>query len=1076
MINQYLFKNRSISWLILLSILIAGITSLHVLPRLEDPILSPRVGVITVTNVGADALEIESSVVKPIESWLQKIPEIRRLRSNIRTNVANIVIELEDQVSKPEETWSLIETELDSKFNFLPESCSRPELKIFPLKAYAAIVALVPSSENSVTLRRVSLLADELKSEILNLGGTTDVDLFGDVEEEFLIRVLPSTLSRTGISTGYLAEQILSHRKVPAGNLETDDTRLAVQIGSAGDLQERVKQLPIELPGQQDTIRLGDLAKVAFELKSSPQDFALIDKNRAIVLGILIENDVRIDRWTARLGESLQKFESRFPDEYSIQSLFLQNDQVSQRLNGLVQNLLISTLSVMLIVFLFMGWRCMLVIGLMLPLSAALVLLGFRAFSVPIHQMSVTGLIVSLGLLIDNAIVMTESVRSKIYAGDTPNKAMRDSVRHLGMPLTGSTLTTVFAFLPIAIMPGPSGEFVGSIAVTVILAITASLALALTILPSMIFLFGLNFKRRGFLNFGIQSGLFGKIYFVSLKTIFRFPILGILIGIVLPSLGLYFSARIDKQFFPANDRAQIQIEIELQNFNNLDALKECVKQAESIVENTPKVLHQYWFLGRSAPTFYYNVVPRRISTPNYAQAFIDLRDTSDLDFAIQQLQRRLDQKLCNARVIVRKLEQGPPFDAPIELRIFGNDLDQLQELGQQMRLVLSQHPKVIHTRSDLGDRMPRLDWQLDFSLLKRTGITEREASKFLFTNLAGASAGNVYVHGREIPARVVIDNPRGVGIQTLMQLPIHSSRPSGIGRERTALDLSSPVNLPASLPFGSLGTVQTSFDQGAIIRDNGRRVNEVKAYLQTGTLPSVALSQIQSALNQSGFSLPAGYQLEFGGEDEKRSEAISTLVANISVIVAGMILVLVAGLGSIRSAVIVASVAGLVIGLCPLILFSLGYPLGFMAIVGTMGLIGIAINDSIVVLAAIQEGGPIQLRGNRETGPNVKDTNDIGLRLTDRGELADAMAKIVSENTRHILATTLTTMIGFLPLVIDGGKFWPPLAIVISLGVAGATILALYFTPSAYLILHRFDASVSDLVNLESLPGEANAD
>ena len=206
-------------------------------------------------------------------------------------------------------------------------------------------------------------------------------------------------------------------------------------------------------------------------------------------------------------------------------------------------------------------------------------------------------------------------------------------------------------------------------------------------------------------------------------------------------------------------------------------------------------------------------------------------------------------------------------------------------------------------------------------------------------------------------------------------------------------------------------------------------------------------------IENSDLQLGGSTRIEIGGEDEKRSAAISTLAANLTLIISLMIITLVAVLGSFRAAFIIASIAGLVIGLGPLSLYLFGYPFGFMAIVGTMGLVGIAINDSIVVLAGIQE----------DMHPEPAVQNDsASTRLTLTAPTAEALSTIVFKRTRHILATTVTTMIGFLPLVISGGRFWPPLAIVISAGVAGATLMALYFTPSLYLLLHAKKKSVDN--------------
>ena len=1042
MITRYLFRHPQMVWLIVVALLVTGVSCLSVMPRLEDPVLKQRVGVITLTLVGGDASEIEMSVVVPVEAWLQEFSDIQKVRSNTRANVTNIVVELADRVTEPDLVWSAIERKLQANSGQLPEGCSSPELAIFPLKAFAAIVAVTPGADDtgddtqeSDSLRSEYQVALELKRRLLGIAGTESIQIFGAVEEQLAIEVVPETLAATGLSTGMIAQQIKASQSAPGGNLQKGGQRMSVEVQKETDAIKRLQNLPITVPGTTNTSRLGDLANLSLSPVQPSPDLAIVNGRDAIVLGVMVDNQKRVDLWTDQCQNEIDKLVSQSLDDFLVEPLFLQSDQIRQRMDGLLKNLAIGTVAVVLIVFLFMGWRCMLVVAVSLPLSACVVVFGLRFLGIPIHQMSVTGLIVSLGLLIDNAIVMVEEVRSRIYLGKRPVEAITESTRHLGLPLLGSTLTTILTFLPIATMPGPSGEFVGSLAVSVILSISASLILAFTIVPPMVTLLGVDSTRDSFMNYGLRSGWLGKCYRKSLEFTFRAPILGLLLGIAFPAFGFWVSGQLQKQFFPATDRAQLQIELDLPTAANLKSVRRSVDKVREIVKADAAIRNQHWFLGRSAPTFYYNVVPRRQSTPNYAQAFVDLESNQNIDGLVNRLQEKIDSQVLNARVIVRKLEQGPPFDAPVELRILGEDLRLLEELGNQVRGLLASHPQVTHTRADLGDKDPRLKLEIDSNLATQNGVSDNELSRFLFSSLEGAEAGDFVHQGLSVPARVLVDWSEGSVINSLMAMPVTFSKP---GRSTSAAPNPASASKPTPVSLGVVADFRLDANVGTIIRHNGQRVNEVKAYLRAGVLPADALATLKEKLRTSDITFPTGYRLEIGGESEKRSEAISTLVANIAVIVTLMIVTLVAVLGSVRLAMVIAAVAGLVMGLAPLALYCFGYPFGFMAIVGTMGLIGVAINDSIVVLAAIREK-----------------SMDTEMPLGGERSVPVELAEVVGGSTRHILATTFTTMIGFLPLVLSGGKFWPPLAIVMSVGVGGATLLALYFTPSLYLLLHR---------------------
>lgn len=1071
MITRYLFRNPRVVWLIVFVILVAGASCLAVMPRMEDPILKRRVAVISTGLYGADPAEIESAVTIPIEQWLNEFSEIKQVRSNTRANVANVVIELKDRVNEPDKVWSAIKSKISDRSGQLPEDCTEPELTVFPLKAYAAILAIVPEANVELDPFTQRRLAKALQRRILNLEGTESVDLFADPGEELAVLASPEKLVATGLSIGSIANQIADSNNVPAGTTKEAGMQMMVDVRQPEQLVQQIEEIFIQQPVSKDPLRLSEVAKVVRQTPTPRTTEATINDKQAIVLGVMVDNNARVDLWSNQLGESIEKFTQEFGSDYSVVPLFEQSKHVAQRMGNLLWNLTISAVAVALIAFLLMGWRCMIVVAVSLPLSAGLVICGLRMLSIPIHQMSVTGLIVALGLLIDNAIVMVEEVRSRIFRGIEPLAAMTDAVRHLGMPLFGSTLTTILAFLPIATMPGPAGEFVGSIAVSVILAISASFLLAITVIPPLVFLLGVNSERQSIVDYGLRFEALESLYRQSLKWVFRTPWLGVVLGATLPLIGYLMSQGLQKEFFPASDRTQIQIELELPASATLESVRDVVQQATNIVEGDDRVLRQHWFLGESAPTFYYNVVPRRRNSPSYAQAFVDIDQSSDVNDLVNSLQSKLDSQLLSARLLVRKLEQGPPFDAPVEVRVFGEDLGQLERIGNDIRKLLADHKAVTHTRSDLGDTIPKLSMELDDALLRETQLTSNSVSKFLYSGLEGVQAGEFFDRGEQVPVHVRFDFADRPVIDVLSAMKIISENRTESGPQSQGTPDGRQVGRPPNVSqrdrvlggsplLGSLGEFQLDSDVGAIIRIDGQRVNEVKAYLHAGTLPSVVTEEFRETLQMSTLTLPEGYRIEFGGEAEKRSQAVSTLIANAVVLVAIMILTLVAILGSFRSAFLIALVGAMAIGLAPLSLFCFGFPFGFMAIVGAMGLVGVAINDSIVVLAAIRAGHDRSIHSNydwdSQPADTIVDEEALHLKIADVGESnavrSANLVEIVFGCTRHILTTTLTTMIGFLPLVINGGKFWPPLAIVISAGVAGATLLALYSVPSMYLL------------------------
>ncbi len=1036
MIAAFLHRNPRLLVLTLLVILAAGLAAIWMLPRLEDPILSRRVAVISTVYPGADARQVESLVTIPLEQVLAGVPEIKQVRSNSGTSISNIVIELADEVSDVDPVWTRIREAMVLAAEEFPPHCQTPRLEVFPLKAFASILSLTwqasaatGQDSQGIILRR---LAAQLRSRLLQVPGTEQVQTFGDPGEEIVVQLEPLTLTSLGLSTAALAQQVRDgHSQMAAGSLQSAESEVLLDVKTPAQAIDRIGDVRIAWGPSPATATLSEMARIEKREIQPPRQRAIIQGQTAVVLGVMVDDEIRVDRWQLSQDEVLTEFRRDYPHEVEVQSLFSQTEHIQRRMKVLRQNLVLSTAAVVFVLLILMGWRSMIVVAMALPLSALLVFAGMRWLQIPIHQMSVTGLIVALGLLIDNAIVMVEDVRTGIYQGCPPLEAIQASVRHLAMPLFGSTVTTALAFLPIATLPGPAGEFVGTIAMSVILAISASFLLAMTAIPAMVGLMGIQPQQRGLMDYGLRIGWLERWYRGSLEWIFRYPLLGVLAGLVLPGLGFLVAFNLPQQFFPPADRQQIQIEIERPARDNLTGVQQAMQQVRQIVQRDERLKNQHWFLGGSAPTFFYNVVPRRRGTPYYAQAFIDVMPGESTTEVVQQLQSAIDREVFDSRVIVRQLEQGPPFDAPVEIRVLGSDLQTLQNLGSQLRELLSETPHVIHTRSDLQDAIPKLVLDVDPVAVQEAGLDETRVVQFLYTTVQGADAGSVFEGGQEIPVRVTVqlDPDRQTEQLAALVVPSPAAGPAGNGNN-------SPLTrAPIPTTLGSLGQFELDSDVATIVRIDGQRVNEVKAYIRAGVLPSVVMQAFRQRLAESDVVLPAGYRLELGGETEQRTRAVNNLIANALLLFTLMLLTLVAVFQSFRSALIIAAVGGLSMGLGPLALQCFGFPFGFMAIVGTMGLVGVAINDSIVVLAAIRARPATTWRDPQE------------------------MARIVFGCTRHIIATTVTTIAGFVPLVIGGGEFWPPLAITIAGGVGGATLLALYFVPSLKLVLHPAAAS-----------------
>lgn len=1060
-------RNPRLTLLTIGLITVAGLSSYAILPRMEDPILTERAAFVLTQMPGADADQVESLVTEPIEDELRDIADIKEVRSSSRASFSTITIELRDDVYGDEAAtiWSQIRDRLADAETRLPPTAGKPRFERIEVTAYTRLIALIwndptrsdsfnttIASASSVEVGRQTILrrqAEELRERLLAVSGTKDVEIFGAPTEEITVETDTHLLAATGLTAAEVSSTIAaSDSRFSAGLLRGDRNDLLLELSGKLNSTERIAAIPLKsLPSGQQ-ICVGDVATVSRSLQQPPSEIALVEGQRAIVLACLIRPNQRIDKWSQDSEIVTEEYRSTLPASIRLVEVFSQDGYVTARLKGLLQNLLIGAGSVMVVILVLMGWRSAVIVGAALPLAAFMVLMGMRLLQIPVHQMSVTGLIIALGLLIDNAIVVVDEVSQKLCAGRTTAQAVGETVRHLAVPLFGSTFTTALAFGPIALMPGPAGEFVGAIAINVIMAIFSSLFLAMTIIPALTgFINRLQptdrdgktsasddsyQQSRNWWQGGFSSERLTNAYRSFLSLIIRRPAVGILAGAALPILGFVQARLLAEQFFPPADRDQVSIELDLPPQTSLQETLATAQRIRTLLLANKKVQDVTWWVGRSAPPFYYNQIPARRGQSQYAQALVKLSDATGLRQQINALQRQLDQSVPQGRILVRQLEQGPPFEAPIEVEVFGPDVDQLRVISDQVNHLLADIPEVTHVRAEIAEPQPRLTFDINEHEARMVGLNHQAIADQMFTSLEGRTGGLILEGTEEIPVRVRSGNATRSDvdrIESLNLLPARfEARPGFHG-----------------IPLTALGTTQLTTSQSAITRQNRQRLTIVQAFLQAGVLPAPVLEKFRERLEVSDFRLPPGYRLQFGGEAAQRNDAIGNLMASVGILAVLMVAALVMSFRSFRLAGLVGIVALLAVGLGLGALWLFGFPFGFMAIIGTMGLVGVAINDTIVVLAAIRD--------------------DHAARNGD----AKALADVVNRSTRHVIATSLTTMAGFLPLILDGGQFWPPMAVTIAGGVGGATILALIFVPACYMLVMKRSFECADATAARSL-------
>lgn len=1017
------FRRGHLLALSIIIILVAGLSAVTTLPRLEDPRIDLRNVIILTSYPGASAERVEALVSDVLEDELRELYEIKEIKSTSKAGFSSVMVELQDWVdnSTNQQIFSKIRDSLENASIKLPVGASKPILEDKRgATAFTMLISIDADIPETTLLSVSGRLASELVDRLRNVPGTELVRLYGNPIEEVLVAIDPQALASAGLSVSQVSERIrTADSKLPAGILRTDQKNIRVQVAEPLESLDIIANIPL-VAADGSYLRLADVATIEQSWQTPEREFAIVDGRRTIFVAARMQTTVRVDQWTEAVKARITDFNNEFDGTVKANMVFEQNEYTQARLSDLTENLLLGSVVVMLVILVFMGAKASWIVGLALPLCAAFAIFSLSFFDQQIHQMSIFGIIIAIGLLIDNAIVITDEIRLNLLDQSlTRLQALEKSVKHLFSPLLASTLTTVLGFMPIFLLTGNIGDFIGAIAISVVMALLGSLVISLTIIAALAARYLPRdatsehaWYRRGWQMPAVSyqfSRLLGRIIkqpFIVLSVIIIFCLSGFVLSQQLPSV-----------FFPSADRDQFEIYVWLPNGSSISETKKVAQSIDLLIRDKQEVQQVTWLVGASTPSIYYNQVMSRDNSPEFANAVITTNSISEAAVLIPKLQYELQDAYPNVRIVVRAFGQGPPIPAPIEVDVFGPDIDTLNSLGEQVRLAMTKVPGITQTIATITTGEPELlyDVSENDSYLAQLSLTD--IARQLQLALTGTIGGSVLQGTEELPIRVRVNDQQRSDLKELDTMPLMNQ----------ALTQNN-----ASIGVAALGEFTLMPSISGITRVDGERVNKVQAFLLPGVPAIDASEQLRKLLENGDFALPKGYRLKMAGDADEQKQALGQLATYAPVLLVLMVTVLILTFNSVRFAAVIAMVAILSVGLGMFSLWVSGLPIGFNPLLGSAGLIGVAINGSIVVIAAINGNAKAK---SGDTRAIVEETMSC---------------------SRHILSTTFTTVGGLIPLLLfSQGSFWPPLAVVLAGGVGFSVILSLFFTPTIIAMMCR---------------------
>ena len=1009
-------KNR-ITTVALVLITVAGVMAYRTSSRAEDPGFTIRTATVVTYFPGASPERVEQLVTDKIEKEIQKIPELDEVRSESTTGNSVIWVDIREEYFDMQPIWDNLRRKVEGAKPKLPGGIIGP----FVNDEFGDVFGIVVTIAGEDFLyRELKEVADGVRDELLLLPDVAKVDIYGAQDERIFVEYNNARLAEFGLSTAQL-QHILETRNIimPGGDVTTEFEKIMVEPSGNFQSVEELRRSVISIPGSKDVIALEDLVDIRRGYVDPPDQKMRCEGKPCLGLAIAMREGGNI----VELGEQVEKFIARVQAEYPIGIDFdfvqSQPQAVHKKINDFMVNLYQAVAVVALVMCLSLGLRTGLVIASLIPMAMIMSFMVMGFFNIGLDQMSLAALIIALGMLVDNAIVMSESIMVQMAEGKGGIEAAVDSGKELRIPLLTSSLTTIVAFSPIYLAESNAGEYTAPIFLVVAITLLSSWILGLTMTPLLCSKF-LKVKSNPKETQSFNSRFY-RVYRAFLLGLLRFRWLTVAVVIAVFVVTMKGFTYLPVIFFPPNDRPTFTAEVELPTGTPIERTEAVILELDNFIKEHLKVapgreagvINWASFIGNGGPRFILPYAPE-MARPEYAYMIINGTSRDKLEEFIAPLEAFANKRFPDLKATIRPLDMGPPAWPPVEVRIRGRNPEILYNIVDRVKAKLRSIPGTKLIDDDWGARTKKIVVRVKEPRARRAGVTNEDIAVSLQTFLTGFDTTEYREADRLIPITLRSVSAQRKDIANLETLNVYSQATGN------------------SVPLAQVADIEVVWEAARIKRRQRQKTISVEAATEAGVTATDVNRILKPWLNEQQKNWPLGYTWEFGGENEKSSEAQASIAAKLPIAGLIIILLLVGQFNSIRRPAIILltiplGLIGVVIGLLVTNLY-----FGFMTLLGIISLAGIVINNAIVLLDRIR----IEIEENRL-------------------EPARAVIESAQKRLRPILLTTCTTVVGLIPLYYGGGPMFEPLAIAIMFGLLFATILTLGVVPVLYSIFFR---------------------
>ncbi|MGI3165435.1 efflux RND transporter permease subunit [Pseudooceanicola sp. 200-1SW] len=996
-LSDWALNHRSFVWFLMIISLAAGAFAYTSMGREEDPTFAIKTMVVSAALPGATAEETVTQVTDRIEKKLQELDNLDTTRSVTYPGQTMVYVDLLAEVrgDAVDDTWLKVRNMMSDIRGQMPDEFGGFYFNDDFGDVYGSIYAF---TADGFSPRELEQRVEEVRSAVLQLDAAGKVELLGVREPVVHVEFSTARLAALGLDKQTVINTLAAQNAiVPSGFIHTGAETILVRVSGQFETAQDLAYAPLR--AGETFFTLADVAEVTSGYEDPPSELYRFNGEEGIALIIGMREGENILEFGEELHALMDRIAAELPIGIEMHKVADQPEVVEHSINHFVQALVEAVVIVLAVSFVSLGLRAGLVVSLSIPLVLAITFVILDAMGITLQRISLGALIIALGLLVDDAMIAIETMISRLELGESLGKAASYAWTSIAFPMLSGTLVTVAGFIPIGLNASQAGEYTRSLFYVIAISLVISWVVAVLFAPVL----GATFLPKKMKHHAQKAGRIRRIFHVVLRGAMRFKWLTIVLTIAVFGVSIVGLQKVEQQFFPTSDRNEIMVDVTLRQNADFAATDAEIKVFEAWLAEQPEA--QYWstYVGRGAPRFLLTL-DALTATPNIGQVVLMTASNEERD-SLRDKIAAFDKTRPAAEYFPKFVEMGPPVGKPVQYRVAGPDYETLRDHARDLAATLAEEPRLAAISLDWNEPARVVRVVLDQARLRQLGLSQQDVGQALYSLFEGA------------PVTDLRDGTKLVSVLA-----------RGVEADRTTLD--SLENLQfgnangTPIPLSAFARLEWTTEQPVIHQEDRVPTITVKAAITNGDQPDTVVNDLAPAIEAFAAQLPAAYSVEVGGSVESSAESQAPIAAVVPIMVLIMLTLVMVQMQSFRLMFVVLAVAPLgMIGVVAALLPA-GAPLGFVAILGVLALIGILIRNSIILFQEVKD-------------------------LLDRGRTRwEAVFEASDSRARPILLTAAAASLALIP--ISRQVFWGPMAFAMMGGIIAGTLITLLFAPALY--------------------------